>query len=52
VKRAKQKPLLPPRNPLVAVALLRKSGAHSKTRKALRRKSKVDTQQQTKNEEP
>jgi hypothetical protein len=44
VKRAKQKQLKPPRNPLVAVVLFKKSGAHVKTEKALRRKAKMVTQ--------
>ena len=43
MKRAKQKRLLAPRNPLVALVLFKKSGAHSKTEKALRREAKITT---------
>ena len=43
MKRAKQKRLNPPRNPLVALVLFKKSGAHTKTEKALRREAKVAT---------
>jgi hypothetical protein len=43
MKRAKQKRVSPPRNPLVALVLFKKSGAHSKTEKALRREAKVAT---------
>jgi len=42
MKRAKQQ-LHTPRNPLVAIVLFKKSGAHGKTTKALRRESKVST---------
>ncbi len=41
MKRAKQS--LKPRNPLVAEAKFRKAGAHRKTEKALRRKTRVET---------
>jgi hypothetical protein len=44
MKRAKQKTVAPPRNPLVALVLFKKSGAHSKTEKALRRAEKIATQ--------
>ena len=44
MKRAKQKRVSPPRNPLVAPLLFKKSGAHSKTEKALRRAAKIATQ--------
>jgi len=44
MKRAKQKSVSPPRNPLVALVLFKKSGAHSKTEKALRRAAKISTQ--------
>ncbi len=44
MKRAKQKRPSPPRNPLVTVVLFKKSGAHVKSEKALRRKAKVATQ--------
>ncbi len=44
MKRAKQKTVSPPRNPLVALVLFKKSGAHSKTEKALRREAKIATQ--------
>lgn len=44
MKRAKQKRVRPPRNPLVAVLLFKKSGAHGKSEKALRREAKVTTQ--------
>jgi len=43
MKRAKQKQLKAPRNPLVAIVLFKKSGAHTKTEKALRREAKVAT---------
>ncbi len=43
MKRAKQKRLKAPRNPLVAVVLFKKSGAHIKTEKALRREAKMAT---------
>ena len=43
MKRAKQKQLKSPRNPMVAVVLFKKSGAHIKTEKALRREAKVLT---------
>lgn len=43
MKRAKQKCVSPPRNPLVALVLFKKSGAHSKTEKALRRAVKIAT---------
>ncbi len=43
MKRAKQKTVSPPRNPLVALVLFKKSGAHSKTEKALRREAKIAT---------
>ncbi|MCX9158227.1 hypothetical protein OPU71_19050 [Niveibacterium sp. 24ML] len=36
-----KKPLLAPRNPLVAAALMRKAGAHRKTGKALRRAERI-----------
>jgi hypothetical protein len=42
MKRAKQQ-LRAPRNPLVAVVLFKKYGAHGKTIKALRREDKVTT---------
>ncbi|NNM80972.1 MAG: hypothetical protein HKM01_11090 [Gallionella sp.] len=41
MKRAKQKRVSIPRNPLVALVLFKKSGAHSKTEKALRREAHV-----------
>lgn len=44
MKRAKQKTPATPRNPLVALVLFKKSGAHSKTEKALRRQAKIATQ--------
>lgn len=44
MKRAKQKQLKAPRNPLVVVVLFKKSGAHVKTEKALRREAKMATQ--------
>jgi hypothetical protein len=44
MKRAKQKHAGPPRNPLVALVLFKKSGAHGKTEKALRREAKIATQ--------
>jgi hypothetical protein len=43
MKRAKQKQLKAPRNPLVAIVLFKKSGVHTKTEKALRREAKVAT---------
>ncbi len=42
MKRAKQQ-LRSPRNPLVAVVLFKRSGAHGKTIKAQRREDKVAT---------
>ncbi len=51
MKRAKQKRVGPPRNPLVAIVLFRKSGAHSKTEKALRREAKIATQRKLHHEE-
>ncbi|MEQ1590483.1 MAG: hypothetical protein ABL902_09040 [Gallionella sp.] len=44
MKRAKQKQLKAPHNPLIAVVLFRKSGVHTKTEKALRREAKMATQ--------
>ncbi len=41
MKQAKQKRLTPPRNPLVALVLFKKSGVHTKTEKALRREAKT-----------
>lgn len=41
MKTRKQRPLLKPRNPLVAQALQRKAGAHGKSRKAQRREQAV-----------
>lgn len=41
MKTRKQRPLLKPRNPLVAPALQRKAGAHGKSRKAERREHTV-----------
>lgn len=43
MKRAKRQ-LRAPRNPLVAAVLFKKSGAHGKTTKALRREDKMATQ--------
>jgi hypothetical protein len=43
MKRAKQRQLKAPRNPLVAEVLFRKSGAHGKTAKALRREANMST---------
>lgn len=51
MKRAKQKRLGPPRNPLVALVLFKKSGVHAKTHKALRRKAKVNVQLKLDHEE-
>lgn len=39
----KRKPKLTPRNPLVAISMFRKAGAHGNAEKALRRKHKVST---------
>lgn len=44
MKRAKQKQLKAPRNPLVAVVLFRKSGVYTRTEKALWREAKMATQ--------
>lgn len=43
MKRAKQKQLSPPRNPLVALVLFKKSGVHGKSEKALRRAANITT---------
>ncbi len=51
MKRAKQKLVSPPRNPLVALLLFKKSGAHSKTEKALRREAKIATQRKLQHED-
>jgi hypothetical protein len=40
MKRAKQQ--LKPRNPLVAAAKFRKAGAHGKSKKAMRRKARIE----------
>ncbi|MCL2656173.1 MAG: hypothetical protein FWD62_01925 [Betaproteobacteria bacterium] len=37
-----KKPKLAPRNPGVALALMRKAGAHGKSRKALRRQEQIE----------
>jgi hypothetical protein len=42
MKRAKK--LAPPRNPLVALVVFKKSGVHGKSSKALRRAEKVVAQ--------
>jgi hypothetical protein len=41
MKRAKQRQVSPPRNPLVALVLFKKSGVHGKSEKALRREAKM-----------
>ncbi len=43
MKRAKQRKVSPPRNPLVALVLFKKSGVHGKSEKALRREAKIAT---------
>ena len=51
MKRAKQKHVSPPRNPLVPLLLFKKSGAHGKTDKALRREAKIETRRKAHSEE-
>jgi len=43
MKRAKQRQVSAPRNPLVALVLFKKSGVHGKSEKALRREAKIAT---------
>ena len=43
MKRAKQKRVSPPRNPLVPLVLFKKSGVHGKSEKALRREARIAT---------
>jgi len=45
MKRAKQKQLSAPRNPLIAALMFKKSGAHGKRAKALRREQKIQLRQ-------
>ena len=45
MKRAKQQLLKAPRNPFVAAVLFKKSGAHGKSEKALRREQKIQLRQ-------
>ena len=42
MKRAKQHPLLRPRNPVARSPLLAKGGVHEKSRKAKRRQARVE----------
>ena len=51
MKRAKQRKVSPPRNPLVALVLFKKSGAHGKTGKALRREAKIATRRKASSDE-
>lgn len=51
MKRAKQKKVSPPRNPLVALVLFKKSGVHGKSEKALRRAAKIATQRKLSSDE-
>jgi len=51
MKRAKQKHVSPPRNPLVALVLFKKSGAHGKTENALRRIAKIETRHKARSDE-